>query len=138
MPDQPEDPCNSDGYFHLPESLKDNPVLASLDGKRIRFAGKAMRKCVYERDDGKCHYCGAAVTLEGFQADHKVPFSKGGLTVLSNLLCSCRLCNLAKGNVSYEQFVAELAEKGLEWRNDVAQKQANWFADQRRLALGQI
>ncbi len=130
------DPCASDGYFHIPDSWRDDPLLAKLEGQRIRFAGAGLRKCVYERDGGKCHYCEEPVALEKFQADHVVPFSKGGLTILSNLVCACVRCNLAKGNVSYEQFVAELAERGLEWRNEVARKQANWFADQRRLAYG--
>ncbi len=138
MSDQQDDPCASDGYFHIPEDWREDPILARLEGQRIRFAGTALRKCVFERDGGKCHYCGDELTLQSFQADHIVPFSKGGLTVLSNLLCACARCNLAKGNVSYEQFVAELAERGLEWRNEVACLQANWFANQRRQAMGQM
>jgi len=31
-----------------------------------------------------------------FEADHKKPFSKGGLTVVSNGLALCKLCNRAK------------------------------------------
>ena len=127
-----------DGYLHIPDSWCDNPILAALEGKRIRFANETQRKLVFERDGGICHYCKEPVTLQGFQADHKVPFSKGGLTVVSNLLCACRRCNLAKGNVSYEQFVAELSEHGIVWRNDVASKQANWFAYQNKLARGEV
>jgi 5-methylcytosine-specific restriction endonuclease McrA len=39
--------------------------------------------------------------LSMLHADHMVPFSKGGLTIWSNLVLRCKPCNFAKsGNLS--------------------------------------
>ncbi|MBL6861187.1 MAG: HNH endonuclease [Candidatus Pelagibacter bacterium] len=35
---------------------------------------------------------------ENFHADHIVPFSKGGKTILKNAQALCKSCNLKKGN----------------------------------------
>ena len=48
----------------------------------------------------KCRHCGTAIDLDTTHIDHIVPFSKGGMTVLSNLQALCSNCNLTKGNRS--------------------------------------
>lgn len=52
-----------------------------------------------------CHWCGQAIdpTLDhldpmAFQADHDVPYSKGGTHHISNLRAFHRKCNIEKGN----------------------------------------
>ena len=46
---------------------------------------------------GRCQLCGDAVTIDTFEADHIIPWSKGGKTILENGQCLCRRCNRAKG-----------------------------------------
>lgn len=78
------------GSVHLPETFSRGPITAQV------------RRDVMARDGGRCIYCGD----EGgpFHLDHKVPVSKGGLSVLSNLFVACRGCNLSKGSRSLEEW----------------------------------
>lgn len=88
---------------------------------------------IIERDGGKwvCHYCGKKLIPLDVEyptepyyikrgsgipvlntdydypdADHIVPYSKGGGDDLDNLVAACRKCNCRKGTKSYDEFVA--------------------------------
>ena len=50
---------------------------------------------VWNRDGGKCVYCGSN---ENLRLDHISPFSKGGDTSVENLQLLCQKCNLEKSN----------------------------------------
>ena len=50
---------------------------------------------VWNRDGGKCVYCGSN---ENLHLDHIIPFSKGGDTSVENLQLVCQKCNLEKSN----------------------------------------
>jgi len=54
-----------------------------------------LRWEVFERDDFRCRECGCRRML---QADHIIPESKGGATVLENLQTLCKRHNVKKGN----------------------------------------
>ena len=53
-----------------------------------------LRHQIFERDGFKCTACGST---ENLAADHVIPFSKGGPTVIENLATLCRSCNSKKG-----------------------------------------
>lgn len=63
------------------------------------------------REKGLCYYCHEAVNLvhdDPKQAtiDHVRPLSKGGMTVLENLVLACSTCNKEKGSgVDVERFL---------------------------------
>jgi hypothetical protein len=59
--------------------------------KKNRGMTEKIRQAVFERDHYACGYCG--LTTPPFHA-----FSKGGLTVMDNLITACRSCNGKKGN----------------------------------------
>jgi 5-methylcytosine-specific restriction endonuclease McrA len=66
---------------------------------------KAVREQLWVRDmgqafQGKCKtaWCMNTVTVFDFQCGHNVPESKGGPTVLDNLVVICSRCNLSMGN----------------------------------------
>jgi len=73
---------------------------------------------LYERDKGRCQYCGCEVTIGGHPIDcrdsqdysfgatidHIIPQSKGGATTLDNTLLACRSCNCRKKTSSLEAF----------------------------------
>ncbi|HET9502655.1 MAG TPA: HNH endonuclease signature motif containing protein [Hymenobacter sp.] len=80
-----------DEELDLPAKLVDNKV------KRVIPLG--MRYKVLKRDSFKCVACGRTAN-DGIKLhiDHKVPFSLGGLTELSNLQTLCNECNISKSN----------------------------------------
>jgi hypothetical protein len=57
---------------------------------------------VFERDNYTCQYCGDYGGK--LEADHKIPFSKGGDDSLENLITACRRCNRRKSNKSVDEF----------------------------------
>ena len=65
-----------------------------------RSPSHALRYEVLRRDSFKCQACGRSpATDPGVQLelDHKVPWSKGGLTTPENLMTLCDRCNAGKG-----------------------------------------
>lgn len=50
---------------------------------------------VMNRDKSTCQLCGEKAPDVPIQIDHIVPVSKGGKSVVENLQCLCRTCNLA-------------------------------------------
>jgi 5-methylcytosine-specific restriction endonuclease McrA len=58
---------------------------------------------VFRRDNYTCRYCGR---IGGkLEADHIIPFSKGGSDELDNLVTSCRTCNRQKKDKSITEFL---------------------------------
>jgi 5-methylcytosine-specific restriction endonuclease McrA len=55
-----------------------------------------------------CPYCGALLTEQTWEIDHVVPVSRGGATAhrLTNLQVICRRCNLAKSDLTREEFAS--------------------------------
>jgi len=67
--------------------------------KRKRNIPLGMRYKILKRDNFKCVACGRTVN-DGIKLhiDHKIPFSLGGLTEMSNLQTLCNECNISKSN----------------------------------------
>ena len=63
---------------------------------------------VFDRDGWRCQICGkdtpkarrGTTRSNAPELDHRRPLSKGGLHTYENTQCSCRACNVAKGNKS--------------------------------------
>ena len=76
------------------------PDIQIKDDQRI-FTHE-QRLAIYRRDGGRCQLkikCnGEKCEWDNWQADHKVPWSKGGKTTVANGLVACPACNAAKGN----------------------------------------
>ena len=62
--------------------------------KSVRFS----RKNVWIRDEGRCQYCGTAVSIKNFTLDHVLPRTAGGLTIWSNVVTCCSNCNQKKAD----------------------------------------
>lgn len=83
--------------------LEDYKRITGKDWKPTFFKGgyhkgnipQSLRLAVFRRDDFQCVRCGAETNL---CADHIIPESKGGKTILENLQTLCRTCNAKKGN----------------------------------------
>lgn len=57
----------------------------------------------------RCEYCG--VQTPRFQQDHKVPVSRGGSDALANLAVACPGCNMEKGTMTADEYVAWKASR---------------------------
>ena len=53
---------------------------------------------IYEEQKHKCAICGETFEFGQMQADHKIPWSKGGKTIIENCQMLCTTCNLKKSN----------------------------------------
>ena len=61
---------------------------------------------VFERDGWRCQICGVSTPksrrgtkhANAPELDHRIPLSKGGGHLYSNVQCACKACNAAKGN----------------------------------------
>ncbi len=77
------------------------PELAQLDENRI-FSSE-QRLAIFRNDEGQCQIksrCEGQDRLawDSWHADHIVPYSKGGKTIVTNGQVGCVACNTAKGN----------------------------------------
>ena len=70
------------------------PNMPREPGLRLRFR-------VLQRDSFKCTVCGKTPATDpavSLHVDHKIPWSRGGLTTFDNLATLCEKCNLGKGD----------------------------------------
>ncbi len=64
----------------------------------IRTFKDGVKAAVYERQKGICPHCHKHFELSEMEADHIVPWSKGGHTALENCQMLCRECNRRKSD----------------------------------------
>lgn len=64
----------------------------------LRAFPPRMARAAYERQKGICVKCEKHFDIGGMQADHIMPWSKGGKTVDDNCQMLCALCNGSKSN----------------------------------------
>ena len=77
------------------------PDIAKRDS--VRSFSQEQRLAIYWRDGGRCQLikkCDGKNKLgwNDWHADHKIPHSQGGATIVSNGQVACPACNLSKGN----------------------------------------
>ena len=58
---------------------------------------KKLRFEVFKRDSFKCQYCGRTAPDTILEVDHIKPVKDGGTNDISNLITSCKDCNIGKG-----------------------------------------
>lgn len=64
-------------------------------------------KAVFEASEGKCHYCGTVLTLNGkWHIEHKFPRALFGGSEQENLVAACAPCNHAKRDKTDLEFIA--------------------------------
>ncbi len=62
-----------------------------------RYFSLRQKRLLWTMANGKCSIC--KIKLEkDFHADHVIPFSKSGKTILKNGQALCPKCNLKKSN----------------------------------------
>ena len=64
----------------------------------LRTFDQRTRRAAYESQQGRCPLCGMTYKYEEMEADHIIPWSKGGHTTADNCQMLCKNCNRMKGN----------------------------------------
>lgn len=83
----------------------------------LGHGSRMLRRHVFSRDAHVCMYCaqplrstyhppGEPLRPGNRTVDHLVPTARGGQTVASNLVAACRICNVAKADLSVADFAA--------------------------------
>jgi len=70
------------------------PVVENSDITQSRNIPPEVKINVWNRDEGRCVYCG---TEEYLEFDHVTPISKGGTNTEENIQLLCRRCHAKKG-----------------------------------------
>ena len=64
----------------------------------IRVFSNSMKQGAFERQNGICPLCEKVFEISDMEADHVIPWSKGGKTNEENCQMVCRPCNRRKSN----------------------------------------
>ena len=91
----------------LQESLWPDEVLApSEPGLTAKNTSRRKRE-IFELSQGKCHYCGTVLQLDGkWHVEHQMPKALGGDDGIVNLAAACVPCNLSKRDMTALEFVS--------------------------------
>jgi hypothetical protein len=65
--------------------------------RKRKTLSKKIRFEVFKRDGFRCQYCGRTAPDVILEIDHIKPVSEGGTDDITNLITSCKDCNLGKG-----------------------------------------
>ena len=76
------------------------PFVLTRDDRylNLRSFSDNIRTEVHEDQKGKCIKCEKKFDIEGMEADHVTPYSKGGQTTKDNCQMLCKDCNRRKSN----------------------------------------
>jgi hypothetical protein len=79
----------------------------STAGAKPKAVPKRRRE-VFDRSDGRCFYCGTALSLTGsWHIEHQMPRALMGPDELPNLVAACVPCNLSKSDLTALEFLAQ-------------------------------
>lgn len=86
----------------------ENPEISGVEYRQGELAGYEVREYLLEKWGRKCVYCGAEhIPL---QVEHIHPKARGGTNRVSNLTLACEPCNIRKGAMPVEAFLAKKPE----------------------------
>lgn len=86
-----------------------NPEISGVEYQQGTLQGYEVREYLLEKWERKCGYCGRS-NVTRFEVDHAIARARGGSDRVSNLVLSCRPCNLAKGTLPIEVFLKNKPE----------------------------
>lgn len=67
---------------------------------------------MFTQQNGVCAYCAISIS-SAFVIEHKMPLSRGGRHVPSNVCLACSRCNTVKSNKTYEEFMLSMSETSI-------------------------
>ena len=87
--------------------------------RRWKAIASAAKKQAKQQGQDHCPYCQVELDYErglnpnSAEADHIVPYSKGGEDRMGNVMVTCRACNMSKGNRQAPKVANVLQRKPL-------------------------
>ena len=95
-------------YLRFDTQLMQNPDIRGVEYQRGTLLGWQLRHYIFARDHWQCQYCDRTSTkAKPLTLDHVTPESRGGPTVVGNLVAACQKCNTRKSNRSLEAFLTK-------------------------------
>ena len=82
---------------YLKEDLLTKVMNLPLKDPKRNF-DEAQRQVIYRKDRGICQKCGKKCDWNDYEADHILPWNRGGQTVIENGQVLCGSCNSSKGD----------------------------------------
>jgi hypothetical protein len=80
--------------------------VSTADDDAPRHVSRRRRE-IFERSEGRCHYCSAVLTLDGkWHVEHQLPRALGGGDDALNLVAACVRCNLEKSDRTALEYIA--------------------------------
>lgn len=74
-----------------------------LDKRKIYTTEE--KEYILSKTGGKCAHCGKKLTVKTMQKDHSIPWSKGGMSNVENIVPLCPKCNSEKADAVLEPKV---------------------------------
>lgn len=81
-------------------------VAGSVIGDRTAL--RSFYQQVFTQSAAVCDYCQRAFPISQIVADHKTPYAKGGLHIVSNLAISCVNCNNHKHTTDHDRWLSKI------------------------------
>ena len=99
-------------YLRFDTQLMQNPDTKGAEYQRGTLLGWQLRHYILHRDHRECQCCDKPGTKKRpLTLDHVIPESRGGPTVVGNLVAACGRCNTKKSNRSLGEFLPEDPER---------------------------
>lgn len=76
--------------------------------KKARTASAKTKAALVRRDGLWCYLCGKEFSYVDLRVEHKIPRSRGGTNVQSNLGLACAPCDIAKEDMTPQEYWAKL------------------------------
>ena len=83
-------------------------IIFNLNRAFVPHSPLPTKRAIYNRDEGRCAYCGKVIPISDATVDHVVPLSQGGHSIWENLVNCCIRCNQRKGSRTPEQAHMQL------------------------------
>ena len=125
-------------YIESLSKITNKKISTKLSSKIMRFSRNKKGeynsmftvKDLIEKigDNPTCYLTGRSIDLNhsrSYHLDHVVPKSKGGDDSLDNCQIACREANIAKGDLSYNEFI-KLCGEVLEYNKNNQVKSGDW------------
>lgn len=85
-------------------------------GQGSNWIRREKRLAIYLRDDYRCVYCWRDLATEIATLDHVLACELGGTNEATNLVTACISCNSSKRDLRLSDFLATLADRGMDPR----------------------
>ena len=98
-------------WYDTPEGKAADKARVDLRRARRKNASIGMlpnnyRKTLFDNQNGLCYYCKRDLNEFGIHLDHKQSLSRDGAHSMENFALACPDCNMRKGAMSEEEFIA--------------------------------